>query len=201
MLPDSSRGHHSEHDLISLIPEENSTKKSISFSEDISKQLLSPCNPAITFTDDLPLEVYESNKRLTKRTTARYRDTRRCQSKLFEKAQLSSLICLIQKKLNLKTIMIIYIVINPLLFFPPFLADIIAVDPVLHLHSFTDSPPNEFCLQRDDDQTDDDELLMNNSTINIITDLDETMPISKEIRPPSPIDQEKKSSTLDSTSN
>ncbi|CAF0783895.1 unnamed protein product [Adineta ricciae] len=155
MLPDSSRGHHSEHDLISLIPGENSTKKSISFSEDISKQLLSPCNPAIAFTTDLPLEVYESNKRLTKRTTARCRDVRRCQT------------------------------------------DIIAVDPVLHLHSFTDSPPNEFCLQRDDDQTDDDELLMKNSTINIITDLDETMPISKEIQSPSPIDQEKKSSILD----
>ncbi|UJR09434.1 hypothetical protein I4U23_013674 [Adineta vaga] len=159
-LPDSSRGHHSEHDLISLIPDDNATKKSISYSEDISKQCLSPCNPTIAFDDILPLELHENNKQLIKRTTIRCRDMRRCQT------------------------------------------DIIVVDPVLHLHSFTDSPPNEFCLQRDDnDDVDDndDESVMKKSTINIIPNLDESVPI-KEIPSPSSYDKEKKLSISMNTS-
>ncbi|CAF1202729.1 unnamed protein product [Adineta steineri] len=148
VLPDSSRGHHSEHDLLSLIEQENSTKKSVSFSENISKQLLSPCNPTIAFNDNPPLALYDNNERLTKRTTIRYRDMRRCQT------------------------------------------DIIVVDPVLHLHSFTDSPPNEFCLQRDEDDNDDDseDILMEKSHINIIPNLDEPVPII-EITPSSPLNQ------------
>ena len=160
--------YHSEYNLTL----ENEIKKSVNFSENISKHLISPCNPTITFNDNLRSTL---NERLTKK---RYGEMRRCQSKLFEKGHH---ICLIQKKLNPNKIMIIYIAIaysyhiyiliryDKSFLFSFLLADIIVVDPVLHLHSFTDSPPNEFCLQPDEDEED---ILMEKSHINIIPNLD-----------------------------
>ncbi|CAF3192320.1 unnamed protein product [Rotaria sp. Silwood2] len=132
----SSREHHSEHDLPLLIQQENQTKKSVSFSENISKHLISSCNSTITFN--------ENKERLTKRTIIRHDEMRRCQT------------------------------------------DIIHIDPVLHLHSLTDSPPNEFCLQQDEDN----QILMENSHINIISNLDEVETINT-IVPSSPLNSSK----------
>ncbi|CAF3693909.1 unnamed protein product [Rotaria sp. Silwood1] len=123
----SSREHHSEYDLLLLIEQKNQTKKSVSFSENISKHLRSSCNPTIIFD--------ENKERLTKRTMIRHDEMRRCQT------------------------------------------DIIHIDPVLHLHSLTDSPPNEFCLQQDED----DKILMENSHINIISNLDEVESINTNV--------------------
>ncbi|CAF3670531.1 unnamed protein product [Rotaria sordida] len=126
----SSREHHSEYDLSLLIEQENQTKKSVSFSENISKQhLISSYNPTIIFN--------ENKERLTKRTIIRYDEMRRCQT------------------------------------------DIIHIDPVLHRHSLTDSPPNEFCLQQDEN----DKILMENSHINMISNDDEIESINTIVSP------------------
>ncbi|CAF1302728.1 unnamed protein product [Rotaria sordida] len=126
----SSREHHSEYDLSLLIEQGNQTKKSVSFSENISKQhLISSYNPTIIFN--------ENKERLTKRTIIRYDEMRRCQT------------------------------------------DIIHIDPVLHRHSLTDSPPNEFCLQQDEN----DKILMENSDINMISNDDEIESINTIVSP------------------
>ncbi|CAF1663103.1 unnamed protein product [Rotaria magnacalcarata] len=92
------REHHSEYDLTLLIEQVNQTKKSVSFSESISKHVVSSSN------------AFDENKdKLKNRTIIRHHEMRRCQT------------------------------------------DIIHIDPVLHRHTFNDSPPNEFCLQQDDD--------------------------------------------------
>jgi hypothetical protein len=62
-----------------------------------------------------------------------------------------------------------------------FSADIIVVDRVHHMHSFTDSPPNEFRLQETDSMPteqddDDDEKIMEKTHVNIIPNLDEPVP-------------------------
>jgi len=66
-LQNSSRKHDSEDDL---------TQKSVSYSENISKHHISPCNPSNTSNDHLSL------------LTKRYGEMRRCQSKLFEMGHL-----------------------------------------------------------------------------------------------------------------
>jgi hypothetical protein len=95
VLQDYSRGHRSDHDLTSL-QQQNQTKKSVSFSENISKHLISPCNPAITFdpapeifiddtdtitTNDLAMALHGDKETLTRKATSRYGEMRRCQSK------------------------------------------------------------------------------------------------------------------------
>ncbi|CAF2383810.1 unnamed protein product [Rotaria sp. Silwood2] len=146
VLQDFSREHRSDHDLTSL-QQQNQTKKSVSFSDNIAKHLISPCNPAIKFdpapeihtfnnyktsnNNHLAVALHGNQENLTKKTTLRYGDMRRCQT------------------------------------------DIIVVDRVHHLHSFTESPPNEFRLQETDslapEQVDeDDQTIMEKTHVNII---------------------------------
>jgi len=97
VLQDSSREHRSDYDLTSF---QNQAKKSVSFSENIAKHLISPCNPAIKFdpapeilTDDeddndpanheLTMALHGNKETLTRKPTARYGEMRRCQSKLY----------------------------------------------------------------------------------------------------------------------
>jgi hypothetical protein len=93
-LQNSSRKHDSEDDLT----QKSQTKKSVSYSENISKHHISPCNPSNTSNDHLSL------------LTKRYGEMRRCQSKLFEKGQLIFFVWF-KKKLNPNKIMTIYIYI------------------------------------------------------------------------------------------
>ena len=69
-----------------------------------------------------------------------------------------------------------------------FLADVIVVDRIHHLHSFTDSPPNEFCLrdsfapgERGDD--DDDQSIMEKTHVNMIEEPIQTLPTKEEPTP------------------
>jgi hypothetical protein len=60
--------------------------------------------------------------------------------------------------------------------------DVIVVDRIHHLHSFTESPPNEFRLQETDSlapeqEEEDDQTIMEKTHVNIIPNLDETMQI------------------------
>jgi len=48
--------HHSDYDL-HLLQQQQQTKKSVSFSENIAKHLISPCNPGITFAEDMEREA------------------------------------------------------------------------------------------------------------------------------------------------
>jgi hypothetical protein len=90
-----SRENRSDYDLNSF-QQQNQTKKSVSFSENISKHLISPCNPAIKFepepeisieddeapsNDDLAMILHGNKENLTRKITARYGEMRRCQSK------------------------------------------------------------------------------------------------------------------------
>jgi hypothetical protein len=54
-------------------------------------------------------------------------------------------------------------------------ADIIVVDRVHHLHSFTESPPNEFRFQETDSiaDDDDDQTIMEKAHVNIVPNSDE----------------------------
>ncbi|CAF1200500.1 unnamed protein product, partial [Didymodactylos carnosus] len=129
--------YHSDYDLRTM----TQTKKSVSFSENIAKHLISPCNPSITFsstiereqepTNDSLLMLHEKNYNPTLKTL-RYgakEEMRRCQT------------------------------------------DIIIMDPA-NLHSFTDSPPNEFRLEDDDgkhnDEDDDQAILEKTAVMNYI---------------------------------
>jgi hypothetical protein len=93
VLQDLPREHRSDYDLTSG---QNQTKKSVSFSENIAKLLISPCNPAIQFdpspemfTDDndmttdneLTAALHGNKEKLTRKATSRYGEMRRCQSK------------------------------------------------------------------------------------------------------------------------
>jgi hypothetical protein len=82
ILQTLSREHRSEYDL-TLMLEENQAKKSVSFSENISQHLISPCNPTIPF-NDLAMVLHGNKERLAKRPMICYGEMRRCQSKLFE---------------------------------------------------------------------------------------------------------------------
>ncbi|CAF1277669.1 unnamed protein product [Adineta steineri] len=155
VLPDYSRGHRSDHDLTAL--QQNQTKKSVSFSENIAKQLISPCNPAIQFdpapeifvndfdtnmNDELAMALHGDKDTSTRKITSRYGEMRRCQT------------------------------------------DIIVVDRIHHLHSFTESPPNEFCFQETDSlasEHEDDQAIMERTHVNIIPNLDEPMPITSTV--------------------
>ena len=96
VLPDYTHGRRSDHDLMLL--QQNQTKKSVSFSENIAKHLMSPCNPAIKFdpapeilvddtdtavNDELAIALHGDKDSLARRPTARYGEMRRCQSKPF----------------------------------------------------------------------------------------------------------------------
>ncbi|CAF3097950.1 unnamed protein product [Rotaria socialis] len=116
------REHHSEYDLPLLIEQVNQTKKSVSFSGNISKHALSSSNASIAFN--------ENKDKLKNRTIIRHGEMRRCQT------------------------------------------DIIHIDPVLHRYTFNDSPPNEFCLQQDDD------ILMEESYGNVDEPLEENIVVS-----------------------
>ncbi|CAF0860826.1 unnamed protein product [Didymodactylos carnosus] len=137
-----STHHYSDYDLNMMVQ----TKKSVSFSENIAKHLISPCNPGITFTSTIEQEQQPTNDLLltlhgkeynTMLKTLRYgaKDgMRRCQT------------------------------------------DIIVMNPV-NLHSFTDSPPNEFRLQDDGGQhgnnsndEDDDQAILEKTTVNYVED-------------------------------
>ncbi len=104
VLQDFSREHRSDHDLTSLQQQQqNQTKKSVSFSENIAKHLISPCNPAIKFdsppeiftdddddddktkNNDLAMILHGNKENLTRKVTGRYGEMRRCQSKGFKK--------------------------------------------------------------------------------------------------------------------
>ena len=69
-------------------------------------------------------------------------------------------------------------------FFSFILADIIVVDPILHRHSFTESPPNEFRFQEHDPSNmstpgDDDNDLLGQSHVNVIPDAEQSVPTNK----------------------
>lgn len=99
---DLTREHRSAYDLTALQQQQqNQTKKSVSFSDNIAKHLISPCNPAIQIDtspdidelDDEPApnaerfaiaSLHGNQETLAKRPTFRYGDMRRCQSKFFE---------------------------------------------------------------------------------------------------------------------
>lgn len=157
VLQDSSREHRSDYDLTSF-QQQNQTKKSVSFSENIAKHLISPCNPAIKFdppreifTDDNEEEQHNNNdlamilhgnkENSTKKVTPRYGEMRRCQT------------------------------------------DVIVINRVHHLHSFTESPPNEFRLRETDslapkdeeEDDDDDQAIMEKTHVNVIPNIGEPM--------------------------
>ncbi|CAF0807824.1 unnamed protein product [Adineta ricciae] len=152
VLPDYTHGRRSDHDLMLL--QQNQTKKSVSFSENIAKHLMSPCNPAIKFdpapeifvddtdtavNDELAIALHGDKDSLARRPTARYGEMRRCQT------------------------------------------DIIVVDRIHHLHSFTESPPNEFNFQETDSlapdpEDEDDQTIMERTHVNIIPDTNEPAP-------------------------
>ncbi|CAF3397719.1 unnamed protein product [Rotaria sp. Silwood1] len=146
VLQDFSHERCSDHDLTSL-QQQNQTKKSVSFSDNIAKHLISPCNPAIQFdpapaqlafndnttsnNDNLAVALHGNQENLTRKTTLRYGEMRRCQT------------------------------------------DIIVVDRIHHLHSFTESPPNEFRLRETDSlapeqEDEDDQAIMEKTHVNII---------------------------------
>lgn len=147
-LQDFPRDRYSEHDLAFILQQQNQTKKSVSFSENIAKHLISPCNPAIKFdptpdtiddqddtNDEMPpnneltLALHGKKTESNRKPLQRYGEMRRCQT------------------------------------------DIIVMDRVHHLHSFTESPPNEFCFQADpDNESDDDQAMMKKAHVNIIPD-------------------------------
>ncbi|CAF1531885.1 unnamed protein product [Rotaria magnacalcarata] len=159
VIQELSRENHSDHDLTSL-QQQNQTKKSVSFSDNIAKQLVEPCNPAIKFdpspeietfddedipnNDHLAIALHGNQENLIKKPTLRYGEMRRCQT------------------------------------------DIIVVDRIHHLHSFTESPPNEFRFkdtdalapeQDDDDNNnndEDDQAIMEKTHVNIIPNVDES---------------------------
>ena len=173
---DMTREHRSDHDLAYLLLQQQQTKKSVSFSENIAKQLISPCHPAIKLdlapeymddddhddrtrarASDLSVALHGKNDRSTRKPTSRYGEMRRCQSKL-----------VMESSETLRWIVS---------------ADIIVVDRVHHLHSFTDSPPNEFRLQETDSlapdvDDEDDQTIMEKMPVNIIPKLDEVVPIT-----------------------
>ena len=99
---DLTRDRYSEHDLAFMLQQQQSqTKKSVSFSENIAKHLISPCNPAIKFDtvqdsqmdddeppnnmqdQDLTYALHGNRETSTRKPTARYGEMRRCQS-MFE---------------------------------------------------------------------------------------------------------------------
>lgn len=68
------------------------------------------------------------------------------------------------------------------------LADIIVVDRVHHLHTFTDSPPNEFRLQETDslapeqnDEDEDDQTIMEKTHINVIPNTNESPVVTSPV--------------------
>lgn len=153
------RDHYSEHDLALFLQQQNQAKKSVSFSENIAKHLISPCNPAIKFdNEELAVALHGEREVSTRKPTARYGEMRRCQSKFynlkaFHRCDRKSFCCL---------------------------ADIIVVDRVHHLHSFTESPPNEFRLQENDsllaeakdgNSDDDDQAIMEKTHVNIVPEI------------------------------
>ena len=67
-----------------------------------------------------------------------------------------------------------------------FSADIIVMDRVHHLHSFTESPPNEFRFQETDSlapESDDDQAIQEKTHVNIVPNLDEPVPVSPTATP------------------
>jgi hypothetical protein len=125
VLQDVSREHRSDYDLTSL--QQNQTKKSVSFSENIAKHLISPCNPAIKFdpapeiiTDDddddesppnneLTMALHGNKEILARKPTARYGEMRRCQSKLCQYDYFKIKILIFKRILLLSIVFIIYI--------------------------------------------------------------------------------------------
>jgi hypothetical protein len=170
--------------------QQNQTKKSVSFSENIAKHLISPCNPAMKFDtppelvdnsdddddrqhrimqmqhNDLTLALHGNNRETpTRKVTPRYGEMRRCQSKSIEEEHRHRSTC------------------DLLLFFK---ADIIVMDRVHHLHSFTESPPNEFQLQETDSlapESDDDQAIQEKAHVNVVPNLDEPVPVSPTATP------------------
>ena len=95
ILDDFSDENRSDHDL-TLLQQQNQTKKSVSFSDNIAKHLISPCNPAIKFdlssdlmtdynartkNDDPAIALHGNKENLKRKPTSRYSEMRRCQSK------------------------------------------------------------------------------------------------------------------------
>lgn len=60
------------------------------------------------------------------------------------------------------------------------------MDRVHHLHSFTESPPNEFRFQETDSlapESDDDQAIQEKTHVNIVPNLDEPVPVSPTATP------------------
>jgi hypothetical protein len=64
---------------------------------------------------------------------------------------------------------------------------VIVVDRVHHLHSFTESPPNEFCLRDSlapgEEEDEDDQSIMEKAHVNIIDEHIQILPTQKESTP------------------
>ena len=91
-----SRDNASDYDLAAY-QQQYQTKKSVSFSENIAKHLISPCNPAMKLlpaaepedneplpNNDLTMVLHGKRDASNKKVTARYGEMRRCQSKSFK---------------------------------------------------------------------------------------------------------------------
>ena len=89
------RERHSDYDLAAY-QQQNQTKKSVSFSQNIAKRVILPCNPAIQFdpqseipaeddeappNEELAMVLHGNKENLTRKVSARYGGMRRCQSK------------------------------------------------------------------------------------------------------------------------
>lgn len=75
-----------------------------------------------------------------------------------------------------------------------FAADIIVVDRIHHLHSFTESPPNEFNFQETDSlapdpEDEDDQTIMERTHVNIIPDTNEPATATTTVDEVKPIDE------------
>ena len=91
-----SREDSSDYDL-AFYQQQSQAKKSVSFSENIAKHLISPCNPAVKFlpaeepqnleprpNSDLTMVLHGNRENSGRKVTARYGEMRRCQSKSFK---------------------------------------------------------------------------------------------------------------------
>ena len=92
------RERYSDYDLAAY-QQQQQTKKSVSFSENIAKQLISPCNPGLRFdpppeisveddegppNEELAMILHGNKENSTRKVTARYGEMRRCQRKSFK---------------------------------------------------------------------------------------------------------------------
>lgn len=179
VIGDMTRDNASDYDLAAY-QQQYQTKKSVSFSENIAKHLISPCNPTMTLlptaepeenelppNNDLAMILHGKRDTPNKKVTARYGEMRRCQSKSFKKKKYP-----------------IYI----MNFLFSFQADVIVVDRVHHMHSFSESPPNEFRLRETDslvpeEEDDDDQDILAKAHVNIVEEPIQPPPAKEKSKP------------------